>query len=50
MEVGKVRVVGQCCGNEEDGIGSVGAGFVDLGLVDNKILAQERGFYGIHIT
>ena len=50
MEIGEVGVVGQSSGDEEDGVGSVGAGFLELGFVDNKILAQERNFYGIRIT
>ena len=34
-------VIRQGGGDEEDGVGAVGSGFVDLGLVDNKILPEQ---------
>ena len=39
MKVYKMFVIGQCCGDEEDGVGSVGAGFVDLRLIYDEIFS-----------
>ncbi len=38
--------VGECGGDEQDGVGAVGARFNDLVLVDNEVLAQARERHG----
>ena len=38
--------IGERGGDEQNGVGTVGAGFDDLVLVDDEVLAQARQAYG----
>ena len=50
MQVGEAFVIGQCGGDEEDGVGAVGSGFVDLGFVDGEILTEEGKYCVLRIA
>jgi hypothetical protein len=42
MKISEVFVIGQCGGDEEDGVGSVGSGFVDLDSSMMKSFLSKR--------
>jgi hypothetical protein len=42
VQVGEVLVIGEGGGDEEDGVGAVGSGFVDLRFVDGEIFSKKR--------
>ena len=42
VQSGKARIVGQCRGDQQDRVRPIRSRFVDLRLVDNEILSQQR--------
>ena len=44
MQVGEEFIISQRGGDEEDGVGAVGSGFVELDFVDGEVFSKQRQF------
>jgi hypothetical protein len=42
MQLSEERIIGQCGGNEQDGVRTVGPGFINLIFMDDKVLSAPR--------